>query len=325
MKGKWTAGVDFGGTYIKIGLVDARGRVGPSTTIAARGVSRPPVFIAAVARAVETLARQAGTQGKALRGVGVGAPGVIDTARGVVRSCVNVPGWRNIALGPALSRRLGCRCAVDNDANLFGLGEWRFGAGRRVPEMVGLTLGTGVGGALILRGQLYRGAIGSAGEIGHMTVEASGPRCACGNHGCLEAFVGTRAILRAARAAMRRRGSALRRLAAAQPLTPRLVAEAARAGDAGAAQVWRDAGRWLGVGIANLVNVLNPQRVVIGGGVANAWSLFYPSLLRAVREGAMPVPARAVRIVRARLGERAGIVGAAALIWSEPSRKPLNG
>jgi glucokinase len=268
---------------------------------------------------VERLTQSGGINPSQLRGVGVGAPGPVDVERGTVHSLVNVPGWHEVPLGRQLGRRLRCCCIVDNDVNLFALGEWRFGAGRGARQLVCVTLGTGVGGGLIFNGALHRGARGAAGEVGHMVIDPRGNRCGCGARGCLEAQVGTAAILRMGRRAIRRRAGPLRTLAAQARgrITPELVAHAARQGDAAARQIWVEVGRSLGSGLANVVNLLNPDRIVIGGGVANAWSLFYPTLIRRMRTQAMEASARAVQIVRARLGNHAGIVGAAVLVWQE--------
>ncbi len=316
----WTLGVDFGGTNIKFGIVGSTGRVHAARVLSSRGIGRPAAFIEAVADTAEDLARSVGLRPSQLRGIGVGAPGPVDVERGIVYSMVNVPGWRDVPLARQLARRLRCRCVVDNDVKLFTLGEWRFGAGRGAQHLIGLTLGTGVGGGLLLNGSLYRGCAGSAGELGHMVIDPSGPRCGCGARGCLEAHIGTAAILRLARQAAARRAGPLRALLrqAKGRLTPELVSRAARAGDRGAQQVWQEVGRALGVGMANLVNLLNPERIVIGGGVANAWPLFAPVARRTLAAQAMAVPARRVRLMPAQLGNHAGIVGAAVLIWSQP-------
>lgn len=320
---RWTVGVDFGGTNVKIGLVGGRGRVMRTAVFATPGIAAPRVFIPAVSRAIDTLARSVGLATSRLRGVGIGAPGLVDARQGIVHHLVNVRGWRGVPLARLLAARLRCPCAVDNDANLVALGEWSFGAGRGAEHLVCVTLGTGVGGGLVLEGGLYRGASGSAGEIGHMIVLPGGRRCGCGQRGCLEAQVGTAAILSEARAAARHGSVALRRLAAASPLglTPEIVSRAAQAGDAAARQIWVRVGRWLGLAVANAVNLLNPDRVVIGGGVAKAWPMFAPSLLRTVHGLAMDVPGRTVRVVRAKLGDDAGVVGAAVLVWQREDGK----
>ena len=316
---RWTVGVDFGGTNIKVGLVSPAGRVAQTRLLPSKTFRRPASFVEGIGCAVTSLAKAVGLRPAQLRGVGVGAPGPVDARRGIVHLLVNVPGWREVPLRRQLEARLGCRCAVDNDVNLVALGEWRFGAGHGARHLVCLTLGTGVGGGLIVDGALYRGASGAAGEIGHMVINPRGARCGCGARGCLEAQIGSAAILRMARHAIRRSPGRLRAMArqAHGRLTPELVSRAARAGDAAAQQVWREVGRWLGVGLANVVNVLNPERIIIGGGVADAWGLFAPTLKRTLRDQAMGVSFRAVRIVRARLGNSAGVVGAAVLVWGE--------
>ena len=298
---QWTVGVDFGGTNIKLGLVTPQGRVACAQVLDSRPLRRPAAFVEGIARAVESLARAAGTPVSRLRGISVGAPGPVDVRRGVVYSMVNVPGWRHVPLGPLLERRLRRPCRVDNDVNVFTLGEWRFGAARGYRHVIGLTLGTGLGGGLLLNGALFRGASGAAGEAGHMVMDPAGPPCGCGRRGCFEQLVNAGAVVKLAR---RWRSS-------------KLVGEAARAGDARARRVWVEIGRRLGHGIANLVNLINPECVVVGGGVANNWALFAPALRATLRAEAMAVSARAVRIVRARLGDQAGILGAAVLVWGE--------
>ena len=315
----WTVGVDFGGTNIKCGLINRQGSVVRSLVLSSQRFGPPHAFIEGVAGAIETLVPSRGQQAHRLCGVGIGAPGLVDAARGFVYSLVNVNGWRHIPLATRLARRVRVPVFVDNDVNLVALGEQRFGAGRGVRHLICLTLGTGVGGGLVLGGALYRGATGSAGEVGHMVVNPRGRRCACGARGCLEAHVGTAAIVSLGRRALRHGSQVLNRLAhqASGSLTPALIAEAARCGDPAARHIWVEIGRWLGVGLANLANLFNPERIVIGGGVANAWRWFYPTLITTLRAQAMDVPGRTVRVVRAQLGDRAGMLGASVLVWSK--------
>lgn len=314
-----TAGVDFGGTSIKVGLVSRAGRVVARQQVASRDLGSPAQFVQGIGGLLEALARSQGLGARHLRGVGLGAPGPVDIGRGLIHSMVNVPSWHDVPLGRLLSRRLGCPVFVDNDANLVALGEWRFGAGRGASQLVCLTLGTGVGGGLILDGALYRGAGGAAGELGHIVVDPRGPRCGCGRRGCLEAHIGIAAILRLGRQALRKGAARLAKQVREHDgeLSPRVISLAAAAGDTEARAIWAEVGRWLGAGLADIVNVLNPERIVIGGGVAGAWPWFSASALRVLRAEAMPAPERAVRVLRARLGNSAGIVGAAVLVWGK--------
>lgn len=315
----WAIGVDFGGTNVKLGLVTPQGRVVRFRVLDSRPLSRPAAFVEGIAQAVESLTRAAGTRLACVRGIGVGAPGPVDVSRGLVYSMVNVPGWHHVPLGRLLQRRLHRPCRVDNDVNLFTLGEWRFGAARGCRHVIGLTLGTGLGGGLILQGALFRGAGGAAGEVGHMVMEPDGPPCGCGRRGCFEQLVNAGAVVRLARVALRHgRGPRHGGLRASRGrLSSKHVGEAARAGDARACRVWSEIGRRLGHGIANLVNLINPECVVIGGGVAKNWSLFAPALRATLQAEAMAVSVRSMRVVRARLGDQAGILGAAVLVWNE--------
>lgn len=316
----WTVGVDFGGTTIKVGLVDDHGRIRNTRILPTRQYGPPKAFAAGVAAAAASMARDRGVATRRLRGIGIGAPGTVDVARGIVVRCVNVPGWVDVPIARWLTQRLGCRAAVGNDANAFALAEWRLGAGQGADALISITLGTGVGGGLVWNGCLINGATGSAGEVGHMVIDAGGPRCGCGRQGCLEALVGTAAILRLGRGVLRsRQGRLGAYVRQAGTLMPRVIGDAGRAGDAPARRVWEIIGGRLGIGLANLVNILNPDRIVIGGGVANNWSLFAPAMQRTLRAEALPAPATHVRVVRGRLGDRAGILGSAVLIWERNS------
>lgn len=316
---RWTVGIDFGGTNIKCGLVNARGRVRRSLVLSAARFGAPQAFLDGATEAIRALVNDEGLSLRRLVGVGVGAPGLIDVRRGLVHRLVNVRGWHHVPLADRLRRRLGVPVFVDNDVNVVALGEWRFGAGRGTRHLICLTLGTGVGGGLMFDGCLYRGHDGAAGELGHLVIDPTGRRCGCGRRGCLESLVGAAGIVALAREKLRHGTGPLTVLTrrARGRLSPRLVGQAARERDARAKAVWAEVGRRLGVALANLVNALNPERIVIGGGVANNWSLFYPALITTLRREAMAGPPRHVRVVRARLGDDAGIVGGAVLVWSE--------
>ncbi|MBI2885490.1 MAG: ROK family protein [Candidatus Omnitrophica bacterium] len=313
----WMVGVDVGGTQIKMGVVSAQGRrVLAHRILPTRSYASPSKLAEGLSRTIEELRGIHGLPRRSCRGVGIGLPGLVDGSRGIVHQLVNLPGrWQGVPFAQLMARRLGCRCVIDNDANVVALGEWRAGAGRGTSHGVYLTLGTGVGGGIISHGHLVRGATGSAGEPGHMVLLPGGPRCGCGRRGCLESLVSTAAILRQARAAMRWGHRTLRAcVEEAGELTPAVISTAAARGDAAARRIWAGVGEWLGIGVANLVNLLNPECVVIGGGVGNAWPWFSPALRATVRRSAFSLPARTARIVRGQLGVRAGVVGATYLL-----------
>jgi glucokinase len=255
--------------------------------------------------------------------VGVGAAGLVDVADGVLRFAPNLA-WRELPIATRMRDALGLPCQVDNDATVAAYGEYRFGAGRGFRDLLLVTVGTGIGGGIVSNGRLFRGANGFAAEIGHIVVEPGGPPCGCGNLGCWEQVAAGRAIDRAGREAARERpDSLLASLAGGDPdrVTGRLVTEAARAGDKGALAVLAEVGRRLGEGIAGLVNVLDPQIVVVGGGAIFAGDL----LLDPAREAFLdavegPEHRPRVPIVAALLGNDAGAVGAAALALEELGR-----
>ncbi|MBI4361904.1 MAG: ROK family protein, partial [Euryarchaeota archaeon] len=261
---------------------------------------------------VETLAR---TPGVRVRGVAVGMPGAVDPRRGVLYQSPNFAGSGDYPLRSELEARLrglGVPVVVENDANAYAVGEHWKGAGRGAPSLVCLTLGTGVGGAVILWGRLWRGEQGAAGELGHMVVDPEGPGCSCGGRGCLEAYLGARSIRRRIQEVADRSGEPGRW---GKSPGPRELQAAAEKGDLLALQVWDEIGRHLGIGLASLVNIFNPHTIVIGGGVAAGWDLFMPPARREMEARAFRIPARRVKLARARLGDDAGVLGAARLAW----------
>lgn len=306
-------GVDIGGTKLAAGLVGADG------TVLVRARRDTPArdadeIIARVEDVVAELTDGLRPAGGNPLPVGVGAAGLVDE-RGSVRYAPNLD-WADYPLRTILAERLGAPVTVDNDANAAAWGEFRHGAGwDATTSMVMLTVGTGVGGGLVLGGGLIRGGGGMAGELGHIIVCAGGPRCPCGNLGCLEALASGTAIGRAAQAALDAgevgAGSALHHL---EELTGKTVTAAARSGDAAATDVLAEVGRWLGIGIASVVNALDPQVVVVGGGAMQAGELLLGPAREAAEERLLGRELRALPPVRAaELGDDAGIVGAALL------------
>lgn len=300
MKKGLRLGVDLGGTRVKLGLVDEKGRVLESRAVDT--VTDPR----ALARAVWTAARPWLTRG--VRGTGVGVAGDVDAPRGVVRLAPNL-GWRGVPVARHF-RAAGWTGPLrfENDATAAAWGAYHLEVKRDVGTLILITLGTGVGGGLVFNGTLHRGATGSAGEIGHLVVDPRGPRCGCGNRGCLETYLG--AVGLSAEAA--RRDVARGRKNAG--VTPLDLARRARRGDPTARAVWDRAGRALGAALADLVNVLNPDAVLFTGGVARAAPLFLPVARRILRATAFPAPARAVRFGVSRRPDALGVVGAALLV-----------
>lgn len=309
--------VDLGGTKVLVGLVDHTGRV-----LARQRIATPPGGPEAVARAIRALARSlradAGGVGAAIAGAGVAVAGPTDHERGVIYDPPNLAGWgRETAFGPLLARELEETVQIENDANAAALGEAWVGAGRGVPDLVYITVSTGIGGGLILGGRLHRGANGTAGEIGHVVVDPDGPRCHCGNRGCLEMLASGTALARQAREAVVRGAPTSLQALAAHPdeITAAAVARAARDGDVLATGLYRDAGTRIGVALGNLVALLNPKMIIVGGGVSHAGDLLFHPLRDAIRARVYPRPALEVVVVPAALGDDVGIIGAAALVY----------
>ncbi len=312
---KTAIGVDLGGTNLRFGLVRedekiiARRRTG---TMAAEGAE---IVLERLTSGIQTLSRKAQAAGMKVAGIGIGVPGIISAKEGIVRLSPNLPGWNDIPLGLRLKEIFSYPVHVENDANAYALGEYWFGAGKGTSCMVCITLGTGVGGGIILGGNIWRGADGMAGEVGHITVDPDGPLCPCGNRGCLERYSSATAVMEMAGAAVTGGGNTtLKDLKkAGLPITAEAVADAAKKGDRVAGRIYSDVGKYLGIAIADLINLLNIECIVIGGGMAGAWDLFIGPLKEEVRARAFKIPAKRCRIVRGKLKDDAGILGAAGL------------
>jgi glucokinase len=297
--------LDLGGTKLAGGLVDRGGGVHERTE-EPTDTSSQEALVAQVERTIAALA------GEGAAAVGVGIPSLIDQRRGRAGASVNVP-LAEIDLRDRLSERFGLPVALENDANAAALAEHRFGAGRGAAHMVMLTLGTGIGGGLVLNGELYRGAIGAAAELGHMVIDVDGPRCQgfCPGYGHFEALASGQAAARAAGelADAQPDGALARTRREGRELDGRLVTELARAGEPDAAEVMERIGFYLGIGIGNYVNVFNPEVVVVGGGLSAAGDLVLEPARRVVAERALPTARDMVRIVTAELGPGAGLIG----------------
>jgi glucokinase len=326
-KGKpcFAIGVDLGGTNLRIAAVSERGKLLEKITTEAR-VARPrDEVIAEMCRAIQALAKARKADGK-LAGVGVGVPGIIDLRSGMLRESPNLPGWEDYPVREEIERRLGTQVLLENDANAAALGEKWLGAGREADDLCMLTLGTGVGGGIVLGGRIWHGMTGMAGELGHINVEPEGPRCGCGSRGCLEQFASATAIERMARAAAAGGGApALARVAAKRGFSSEILFRMAEAGDPTAQEIFGRVGRALGMVLADLINIFNFPMYVLGGGVANAWEMFSPAMLEEVRQRSFvyaatsshPAGGRTV-IARAQLGSDAGLYGAARLAMQDP-------
>jgi glucokinase len=305
-------GIDLGGTRVKSAAVTLDGKIAGHDVRPTPANDGPEAVADAMAASASAALKAAGVA--SARAAGIGAPGPMNWQTGVVFSPPNLAGWRDVPLAAMMCTRLGMPCFVDNDANLACYGEFRAGAGRGVQEMCMLTLGTGVGGGIVVFGRLLRGVDGTAAEIGHMTVQRDGRLCGCGARGCLEAYGSVTGLVHTAIEGIEA-GSVTSLIAVCggnlHAITGKMISDEAAGGDAFAQWVIEETGDWIGVGIASLINLLNPERVVLGGGMIAAADLLLDAIRRRAKKDAFEVPARRAQIVVAELGEDAGVVGAA--------------
>jgi glucokinase len=303
--------IDIGGTKLAAGIVDSEGRIlarGEVPTLAKEGLE--PVLARIVKLGRDLLSRPEVADVRVHR-IGVGCAGPVDLKAGVVFNPPNLPGWVRVPLSERIHQALGLPAVLENDANAAGLGEFRYGAGRGAQSIVYMTVSTGIGGGIILDGKVWHGLKDAAGEIGHMTVCPDGPMCGCGNRGCLEAMASGPSIARRARGVVANGRPS--RLGEIPSPTSADVVRLAQAGDVVAREVWDEAVMYLGIGVAAVITILAPERVVIGGGVTKAGDYLFQPLREQVRQRVKLVPVESVPILPAALGPDVGILGAAAV------------
>ncbi len=328
----YAIGVDLGGTNLRIAAVDSQGKMLEKITtgtVVARGRDR---VIDDMCRAIQRLTAKFRSETSQLAGIGIGVPGIIEMETGTLRESPNLPGWQDYPVHSEIERRLGTRVILENDANAAALGEKWLGAAAKADDMCMITLGTGVGGGIVLQGKIWHGMSGMAGELGHMNVEQNGAPCNCGSRGCLEQYASATAIKRMAMEAVAT-GSAPemeRAMKDGGEFTSKEIYQLAQQGDGPAREVFRRAGTALGIVVADLMNALNLPMYVIGGGVADAWEAFAPSMMEVVQRNSYVYQATASRtrrstaIERALMGNDAGLVGAARLSMpAAETRLPL--
>jgi glucokinase len=330
----FSIGVDLGGTNLRIAAVSGHGKLIEKLTLGTQVSLGRDHVLDEMCAAIRQLSEKYGASGNLL-GVGIGVPGIIHLATGRIYESPNLPGWADSPVRDEIEKRLGARVFLENDANAAALGEKWLGAGRDVPHLVMITLGTGVGGGIVLNGSVWHGMNGMAGELGHITVDPDGPLCGCGNYGCVEAISSATAIVRMAKEAIASgKAPGLEVASHSDPeFSSKSIYNLAIQGDEEARRIYQRVGWALGIMIAGLVNALNLNMYVIGGGVASAWDAFSPaifaelrkrSLVYAATDGAGPVEgavgasalvtkrtAEKTIVTRALLGSDAGLFGAA--------------
>ncbi len=308
-------GIDLGGTKIFSAVIDSGSKVlsrDHSVTPAQQG---PEAVVKAILESADRALNQAGIAAADLAAVGVGAPGLSNPETGVLFTSPNLPGWRDVPLRDIIEKELGRKVFVINDANAAAVGELNFGTARGAHNFIYITVSTGIGGGIIINGRIYTGAVGTAGELGHMTIDDEGPACNCGNRGCWEVLASGTALAREAKQRIKA-GAATSILKYAggdsEKVNAEAIHQAAQAGDPLAAELIARSAYYLGVGLANLVNIFNPEIIVIGGGLSSIGDILLKPAFAEAERRAFQRSYQAVRFAHAELGRDSGVIGAAA-------------
>jgi glucokinase len=308
--------MDIGGTKLLICLLDSGDRVVAETRISTEAHLGPQAVVERLVGAMRQVLRDGGVEESRVLGIGISSAGPSNPARGLIYNSPNLAGWRDIPLARWIEEKTGLRACLGNDANLAALAEHTYGAGQGVDNMVYVTVSTGIGGGIVANGKLYIGGVGTAGEIGHTIVRVDGPLCSCGRRGCLESFSAGWALAeRARRSVALGEKTLVLDVAGGKPenITAQSVFEAAAGGDMLSRSILDDGARYLGVGLANLAVLLDPEMMVIGGGMSIRWDDYVGKAAEYVHATEYPLPLKDLRIVPARLVDKVSIYGALAL------------
>ncbi len=311
-------GIDVGGTNVKIALVNDSGKIIYSNSVPTRAEMGYEYTVNNIKQAIYDLLKETKLEAKEIEGIGFGFPGQVDYKSGVVRLAPNIPGWVDVPIAKMIEDEFHIPTRVDNDVRCAALGELKYGAGKGCENLICITVGTGIGSGLIVNGKLVRGASNAAGEIGHIKLQIhDGPICGCGDTGCMEAFASGPAIVAMAEEyILGGKSTKYREMANGGDITPFIVAEAAKAGDPVARRIFSRIGEYIGIGMASVVNLLNPEKIIIGGGVADAGDILLDPLKDTLKKRAMKIAGETVEVVPAQLGNTAGVIGASLLIES---------
>ncbi|UCH12539.1 MAG: ROK family protein [Candidatus Omnitrophota bacterium] len=314
---KHVLGVDIGATLVKVGLVEKGGKIVSKTSFLTKKFVSKKAFIKRLIEEIGQVIKNNRRAKGNLSGIGIGIPGTVDYSKGIVHNLTNIKGWKEVPLKKILRKFFKTPVFIDNDANAFACGQLKWGACRGAKNAICVTLGSGIGGGLIIEGGVYRGSNYSAGEIGHICIDINGPGCGCGSKGCMEAFVGNKYIInRVIKQIKEGRKTSLVDMVGGklQKITPELLTKAAKNGDKFSIEIWKETGTYLGIGLSGLVNVLNPERIIIGGGISKAGKFIFTPLKKELVRRTMNQHLKALKVMRANFVDEAGITGAASLV-----------
>lgn len=312
---KIICGVDLGGTKIKTGLVDEKGKIISSIKIPTLAQEGPDAVIKRIVRSITDVSNMANIAISNISGIGIGVPGQLDVPKGLIVNMPNLPGWNNIPLAERISKELKLPVKIDNDANAAALGEYLFGVGNGIDIFMYITISTGIGGGLIINGEIYHGANSNALEIGHMTIDFNGPKCNCGNYGCFESMASGTALARYANDLLTsEKNTLLKDITNTDEIKAEHVFKAAQLGDKLSKDLIDKESFYLGIGISNLITLFNPRRIAIGGGMSNDLDVMYDKIVETINTRALKANASICDIVKAKLGDNTGLLGAVSLM-----------
>lgn len=314
-KEKYSAGVDLGGTFIKLGIVSQTGKIVSKTFIDSKASEGPKAVIKQINKGVDELLKNSKLK---IEGLGIGAPGVVQTKKGTVEHPPNFPGWNKIHLGKILQKNYDFPIFVENDANATAIGELIFGEGKNLKSFIMITLGTGVGGGIIINKKLYRGESGAAGEIGHLSIDYHGKECNCGSIGCIEAYAGNKYLVKDVERLLDKNPDSMVHKLISQSengLEPKIISVAAKRGDQFAINFVKETGNKIGFAISSMANVLDISTFIIGGGVSGFGKILLTSIKHSAKERVLKSLKQQISVLPAKLKNDAGILGAASLVF----------
>ncbi len=312
---KYAVGVDLGGTNIKVGIVSQKGKIIKKTSLDTLASGGPESVIGQIKKGIKQVMQKNKLK---IQGIGIGSPGVVSSKKGTVENPPNLPGWERVNLGRIMEKEFKIKVKVENDANAAAIGEMIFGAGKKLKSFIMVTLGTGVGGGVILNRKLFKGETGAAGEIGHMSINYNGIKCNCGSYGCIETYIGNNYIVKHVAGELENhKDSRIWELINndLNQLTPLIIHQAAMEGDEYSKSVIKDLGTYLGAALASAANTLDMGTFIIGGGVAGFGSLLFDSVSEKTKERVLKPLSKRIKILPAKLKNDAGIKGASALVF----------
>lgn len=313
--GNYVIGIDLGGTNLKAGIVDTDGKILHRLSIKTNSYADSQTISNQILSLIDETIQSAHVKESEMIGVGLGSPGLVDKKGEMILFSPNLPRWRNVPVKRIIAERFSKPCVLENDANAAAWGEKWVGAGKEVGSMVMLTLGTGIGGGIVIDNKLWRGADNVAGEIGHMVIRMDGPQCNCGNRGCVEVYASATGMVRRFKELLKSGASSSLKISG--EITAKMISDAALQGDRASLDIIEETGRYLGIALINITHVLNPEMIVLAGGMIGSGELLMNPIRQVAQQGAFEASYKDTKIVFSQLGNDAGIIGAAGCLLTE--------